>query len=107
MRIFEITDSDQILADFEKRVAAKPPRRGNTAYVVYNSKVVPVVVQDETDKFGGTHEVLVTSKDGHQGLLYPTFGKDLFKTEEEAKKALFKQELKGYPKFNAVKAPRW
>lgn len=103
MRLYEITEE----FDLEAWRAKLPPNDGDTAYVIHLSKVQPVVVKSKSKKFNGTHEVVITSKGGHQGLLYPTFGKDLFKTEEQAKKALFKQELKGFPKTNAVHGPRW
>jgi len=102
MRLDEIADFD-----YEAWKAKLPPNDGDTAYVVYLSKVEPVKVQGKSDSFGGTHKVVITSKGGHTGLLYPTFGEDLFKTEKEAQKALFAQELKGYPKYNAVHGPRW
>ena len=103
MRLFELTE-DFDLAAWK---ASLPPGEGDIAYVIHLSKVEEVKVLGTSSSFGGTHKVLITSEGGHQGLLYPTFGEDLFKTEDEAKKKLFVSKLKGERSKASWRAPRW
>lgn len=104
MRLFELTE-DFDLAAWKAKL---PPGEGEIAYVIHLNKVEEVAVLGKSDSFAGTHEVMISSEGGHRGLLYPTFGKDLFNTEEEAKKALFKNKLTGKRARSAGwTAPRW
>ena len=93
MRLHELVEE----FDFAAWKASLPPGEGEIAYVIHLSRVMPAVVLGKTNAFEGSHEVEITSKGGHKGLLYPKFGVDLFNTEEEAKKALFMQKLKNKP----------
>ena len=103
MRLFELTE-DFDLAAWK---ASLPPGEGEIAYVIHLGRVEEVAVQGKSNSFGGTHEVIITSEGGHQGLLYPTYGEDLFNTKEEAQKALFKNKLAGKKDKAPWRAPRW
>jgi hypothetical protein len=91
MRLYELTE-DFDLAAWK---ASLPPGEGEIAYAIHLGRVEEVAVNGKSNSFGGTHEVTITSAGGHQGLLYPTYGVDLFNTKEEAQKALFKDKLAG------------
>jgi hypothetical protein len=91
VRLYELTE-DFDLAAWKAKL---PPGEGEVAYAIHLGEVHPVVVLGKTKHFDGSHEVEITSKGGHKGLLYPKFGVDLFNTEKEAKMALFKDKLAG------------
>ena len=104
MRLYELTE-DFDLAAWK---ASLPPGEGEIAYVIHLGRVEEVKVLGKTTSFGGSHEVLITSEGGHQGLLHPRYGVDLFNTEEEAKKTLFKNKLAGkLDSSGGVRVPRW
>lgn len=84
--------------------------RKETAYVIYLSNVTPVVVRGKTTFQELDYEVTLSATDTSDsdfgGLLHVA-QKDIFRTEEEAEKELFKRKLKGRPNTPHLRFPRW
>lgn len=81
--------------------------RKEKAYVIYLSEVVPVVVRGKTTFQDLDYEVTLLATDASDfgGLLHVA-QTDIFRTEEEAKKELFKRELKGEHNTANWRTPR-
>lgn len=82
--------------------------RKEKAYVIYLSEVVPVTVRGKTTFQDLDYEVilLATYASDFGGLLHVAQA-DIFRTEEEAEKELFKRELQGKHNTANWLTPRW